>query len=151
IEDLWSFNEEIVARAIVASPVPIVSAVGHEVDVTIADFVADVRAPTPTAAAEMIVARHDELCTRIDRLGERLRNAAHGRVQALSRRVHMLSGRPALAGYPCRVAVRGRHVAELAHGLARAMRAGLAAHDRRLQLRRRQLEAFDVGRRLAAI
>jgi exodeoxyribonuclease VII large subunit len=60
-EDLWAFNEEIVARAIFASPVPIISAVGHEIDFTIADFVADHRAPTPTAAAEMVVPRFADL------------------------------------------------------------------------------------------
>ncbi|HXH07731.1 MAG TPA: exodeoxyribonuclease VII large subunit, partial [Vicinamibacterales bacterium] len=70
VEDLWAFNEEVVARAIAGAPVPVISAVGHEVDVTIADFVADVRAPTPSAAAEMVVARKDEYCARIDRLAE---------------------------------------------------------------------------------
>ena len=72
IEDLWAFNEEVVARAIAAAPVPVISAVGHESDVTIADFVADVRAPTPSAAAELVVARTDEFAGRIDRLHERL-------------------------------------------------------------------------------
>jgi len=66
IEDLWEFNEEIVARAIFHSPVPIVSAVGHEIDFTISDFVADLRAPTPSAAAELIVPDIIDLQRRID-------------------------------------------------------------------------------------
>ena len=151
IEDLWAFNEEIVARAIARSPVPVVSAVGHETDVTIADFVADVRAPTPSAAAELVVARKDEFCGRIDRLEDRLRAAARGRVQRLSRRVHMLSGRPAIAGYAGRLAMKGRHAAELTHALARIGRAQLAMRDRRVQQLRRQLETFDLGRRLAGV
>ena len=72
IEDLWAFNEEIAARAIDASHLPIVSAVGHEIDFTIADFVADVRAPTPSAAAEMVVSRKDEFRDTIVRRGATL-------------------------------------------------------------------------------
>jgi exodeoxyribonuclease VII large subunit len=151
IEDLWAFNEEIVARAIAKSPVPVIAAVGHETDVTIADFVADVRAPTPSAAAELVVSRKDEFLGRIDRLQDRLRSAARGRVQRWSRRVHVADSRPAFAGLPGRVAMRGRHAAELAHALARLVRASLAARDRRLQQLERQLTTFDAGRRLAAI
>lgn len=66
LEDLWAFNEEIVARAIVQCPVPVISAVGHEIDFTIADFAADVRAPTPTAAAEMVVPRKSDLIAQVE-------------------------------------------------------------------------------------
>jgi exodeoxyribonuclease VII large subunit len=151
IEDLWAFNEEAVARAIVRCPVPVISAVGHESDVTLADFAADRRAPTPSAAAEIVVAATDEFCSRIDRLGERLRAASRSRVQALSRRTHMLSGRSALAGFPARVALHGRYNAELTHALARGASVALAGRQRQLAQLRRQLETFDLGRRLAGV
>jgi len=151
IEDLWAFNEENVARAIAKSPVPVISAVGHETDFTIADFVADVRAPTPSAAAELVVSRKDEFCERIDRLQDRLRAAARGRVQRSSRRLHVADTRPAFAGLPARVAMRGRHTSEVTHALARLVRASLAVRQRRLQQLERQLATFDAGRRLAAI
>jgi len=149
LEDLWAFNEEVVARAIARVPVPVISGIGHETDVTIADFVADVRAPTPSAAAELVVSAKDEFCSRIDRLEERLRGAAHGRVQRLSRRVHVADSRPALAGFPGRVAMHGRHAAELTHALARIARASLAARERRRQQLERLLTTYDVRPRLA--
>jgi exodeoxyribonuclease VII large subunit len=151
IEDLQAFNEEIVARAIARTPVPVISAIGHESDVTIADFVADRRAPTPSAAAEIVVSAKDDFCARIDRLHDRLSAASRARIQNLSRRVHFLTGRPALAGFPGRVAMRGRHAAELSHALARIMRGGLAARDRHIQQLRRQLDSCDLGRRLGGI
>ena len=151
IEDLWAFNEEVVARAIARVPVPVIAAVGHETDVTIADFVADLRAPTPSAAAELVVAAKDEFCSRIDRLHDRALAATRGRVQILSRRVHVVSSRPAFAGVPGRVAMRGRQTADLSHALARLARAGLAMRERRRLQLERQLVTFDVGRRLAGI
>jgi exodeoxyribonuclease VII large subunit len=151
IEDLWAFNEEIVARAIARAPVPVISAVGHETDVTIADFVADVRAPTPSAAAEIVVKAKDEFCGRIDRLEDRLRASVRGRVQRLARRVTLVSARPAFAGLPARVALRSRHGAELSHALAAAIRARLSVQDRRLQQLRRQLDTLNLGRRLGAV
>jgi exodeoxyribonuclease VII large subunit len=151
IEDLWAFNEEIVARAIALCPVPVISAVGHETDVTIADFVADLRAPTPSAAAEIVVAAKDDFSARIGRLHDRLRAAVRAGVQERSRRVHVLGGRPALGGFPGRVAMRGRQAAELSHALARAMRAQTARCGRRLQQIQRRLDACDLGKRFAGI
>ncbi len=75
IEDLWAFNEEVVARAIYASQIPIISAVGHETDFTIADFVADMRAPTPSAAAEIAVPSQLELISRISTMSNRIKTA----------------------------------------------------------------------------
>ena len=126
LEDLHAFNQEPVARAIAASPVPVVSAVGHETDVTISDFVADLRAPTPSAAAEMVVAAKDEFCARIDRLSQRLRGAAQ-----------------------TRLAMRGRHAAELAHDLRRAGMAHVARRERTYRALRLRLEARDLRRHLA--
>ena len=131
IEDLWAFNEEIVARAIARSPVPVISAVGHEVDFTIADFVADIRASTPTAAAEMVVETAEAFAARIDNLERR---AVQG--LKLADRGAAARGRDVLAQHRIfenfKVAApearpgRGR-----ARGAGLGGRAGRAAADRR--------------------
>ena len=119
LEDLWPFNEEVVARAIFASRVPIVTGVGHETDVTIADMVADQRAATPSAAAELVVPDRVELLSRVAHYGQRLRRGADARVQTGSLRVAQLDdrlgrGRPDLDGLRLRVddllVLAGRHV-----------------------------------------
>jgi exodeoxyribonuclease VII large subunit len=151
IEDLWTFNQEVVARAIAGCPVPTISAVGHETDVTIADFVADVRAPTPSAAAEMVVARKDDFCARIDRLAHRVASAMAGRIRRLDSRLHALEARPGYAGFPGRVVLRARHAAELTHALRRAGRASLARRERAYQSLRLKLETLDLRRRLGQV
>ena len=150
IEDLWAFNDESIARVIAASPVPVIAAVGHEVDVTIADFVADVRAPTPSAAAEMVVAAREEFCSRIDRLDQRLHAAVRSGIQRRRAAIHVLTSRRGLAGWHVRVALRGRQIAELSHQLRRsASSAILSPRRRELEALRARLDAGDVRRRLA--
>jgi exodeoxyribonuclease VII large subunit len=151
LEDLQACNSEIVARAIAASPVPIISAVGHETDVTIADFVADLRAPTPSAAAEMVVAAKDEFFGRIDRLSQRLGAVMRTALERRRASVHALTSRRGLAGWAARLGMRGRHAAELTHHLRRAVLARLARRDREYRGLRQRLEAHDFRRRLAGI
>ena len=93
IEDLWEFNEEIVARAIFHCAIPIVSAIGHEVDFTIADFVADLRAPTPSAAAELIVPDFAEVNRRIDELAACLHRCLRNFLSHQQTRLRFLSER----------------------------------------------------------
>jgi exodeoxyribonuclease VII large subunit len=151
IEDLWAFNEEVVARAIAGCPVPTISAVGHETDVTIADFVADLRAPTPSAAAEMVVARKDDFGARIDRLGHRVDAAMTGRLHRLRARLGAIESQPGYAGFHMRVAMRGRRADAPPHQLLRALRGRLGRRERAYQALRLALETFDVRRRVGAV
>ncbi len=150
MEDLWAFNDEVVARAIFHSTVPIISAVGHETDFTIADFVADVRAPTPSAAAERVVARRDEFVAQIDRQAGRRRAALDQQILRRRSRVHVLDSSRGLARVPATLALRARHVGEVRQQLHRALGDRLRTEGRRVATLSRTLERHDPRRRLEA-
>ena len=150
IEDLWAFNEEMVARAIVASVVPVISGIGHETDTTIADYAADLRCPTPSAAAETVVARKDEFIGRIDRHVERLRGALDRRLLGARSRIHALESRRGLARVPATLAMRGRHVSELGQALRRGLAEPLTRRARLLTTLDRGLAQSNPQARLAA-
>ena len=90
IEDLWSFNDELVAREIFSSIIPIISAVGHQTDITISDFVADLRAPTPTAAAEIISTSYEELLGNLDHFKSSLSNLIKNKIEQLTQKIDFL-------------------------------------------------------------
>lgn len=122
MEDLWAFNEEVVARAIAACPVPVISAVGHEVDFTIADFVADMRAPTPSAAAEMVVGEKAALIEGLLSGRERLGRAMLRLVEQRRAQVERLAGSYALTEPRARLFQAMQRRDELVERLDRAMR-----------------------------
>ena len=121
LEDLWSFNEEIVARAVVASPVPVISGVGHETDFTICDFVADLRAPTPSAAAEMVSRPDADWQEEVETLGERLESVVWDVLEEKKRRVVELAGSYVFREPGKMVEMSAQRVDELALQLQRGL------------------------------
>ncbi len=148
LEDLWTFNEEDVARAIAASPVPVVSAIGHETDITIADFVADLRAPTPSAAAEMIVCTRQELLDRIDGCRTRAARAMRYRLAVLVRRLHEQAIDRAHSVLHRGLSRRLQRIDDLEDRLRTAFRTTLAARERKRRDLEARLRYFDLRPRL---
>jgi exodeoxyribonuclease VII large subunit len=141
LEDLWAFNEEIVARAIFGSEIPVVSGVGHETDVTIADLVADVRAPTPSAAAEIVVPDRRELAAAVAGFANRLSDRASRQVTDHRMRLDQAVDRLAF------LAPETRHprqrIDELLRAAGQALGQSLAIHRERLRSLELQLSALD--------
>ncbi|NDB96350.1 MAG: exodeoxyribonuclease VII large subunit, partial [Verrucomicrobia bacterium] len=124
LEDLWAFNEEVVARAVVASPIPVISGVGHETDFTICDFVADVRAPTPSAAAEIVSRPDKDWREEVRGWGERLAEAVIEFVEEKKRRLGDLAGSYVFREPGKMVEMSGQRVDELAVQLMRGLESG---------------------------
>lgn len=148
LEDLWTFNEESVARAIAASPVPVVSAIGHETDVTIADFVADLRAPTPSAAAEMIVCTRQELLDRIDGARARSVRSIQFRLSVLTRRLQEQAIGRAQSLLQRSLSRRSQRLDDADDRLQDGIRDALARRERRRKLLEDRLLYFDLRPRL---
>jgi exodeoxyribonuclease VII large subunit len=148
IEDLWTFNEESVARAIAASPVPVVSAIGHETDVTIADFVADLRAPTPSAAAELIVIPQRDLLERASSLETRAIRAVRYRLAMFTRRLHDQAIDRAHSLLHRALSRRLQRVDDNEERLRNGIRQQIAARERRRRTIEESLRQFDLRPRL---
>src|ERR1700678_949498 len=133
LEDLWAFNDEKLARAIVASPIPVVSGVGHEIDFTIADFAADMRAPPPSAAAELVVPDAGEWLAALASLAARLARGARRRLGEGRERLRRLERRAALVSPAARCAQQTQRLDELEQRLRRAMRRRLQEQGERLR------------------
>src|SRR5919199_1273721 len=144
-EDLWAFNDEEVARAIRASLVPVISAVGHETDFTIADFAADVRAATPTAAAEIVAEREDEIASYVEQLTHSLVNAAPYRVLAERARVQEAAMSPGFDEGRVRLRVAREELEEARRGLERRVSDLTARTRRRLDTAARRLSPARVS------
>ncbi|WP_318440812.1 exodeoxyribonuclease VII large subunit [Photobacterium leiognathi] len=143
LEDLWAFNEEIVARTIAASQIPIVSAVGHEVDVTIADFVADVRAPTPSAAAELISRDMTHQTQLLDRKRQQLRHAIAAYLSQSLRQTTQLQHRLERQHPQLRLNLQQQHLDEISQRLTQAMARKLQKHQQHIEHNNYKLSLYS--------
>lgn len=143
IEDLWAFNEEIVARAIFKSNIPVISCVGHEIDFTIADFVADLRAPTPSAAAELVVQNSQNTAEHIAHLQKRMLQALSFFYQRFKNRLELALNSPVFKNPQIMVQLLEQELDELSSRLEIAGAGKLALFTHRLEVAHHKLHALD--------
>lgn len=149
LEDLWTFNEEAVARAIVACRVPVISAIGHETDFTIADFVADLRAPTPSAAAELVICTRQEVLDTIAGHRRALVQQLRYRLSQLNRVVERLGIERALSVLHRSIGRKQQRTDELEYHLRDQVRLAIASRESERRSLQTKLQRFDVRPRLA--
>lgn len=143
MEDLWCFNDEALARAVFACRTPIISAVGHEIDFTICDFVADLRAPTPSAAAELAVPDVRELTRKFGNVQDKLTAGVERRVQMLAERLRLLASRPVLVSPQAYFDERKSEVARLEERLLAALAVATERKKQRLNLQSAKLHSLN--------
>jgi exodeoxyribonuclease VII large subunit len=149
-EDLSSFNDEAVARAIYNSRVPVISAVGHEMDITIADLVADLRASTPSAAAEMVASARDEMCARVAGLAEDARKAVRYRLLALRTRLADLESSRSFLRVQSVVSALAQRIDDAGYSMESALEAALKARRARHNALALRLSETDLRRTMVA-
>jgi len=151
LEDLWPFNEEALARAIADSAIPVISGVGHETDFTIADFVADVRASTPSAAAELVVQTRREFDKHIAELRGALAEQMRYRILVLSRRVHEFAGRRGFRRPLDLLRQQRQRADEMTSRLAHGLRANVQRSRKRFTTAHMRIVSFDFRMKVAAL
>ena len=150
LEDLWTFNEEAVARAIAASSVPVISAVGHETDFTIADFVADLRAPTPSAAAELVICTQEQLIEQIGVSEHKLLQSIRYRLAMAARRLHQQGVERASAVLHRNIGRMQQRVDELEYRLRERVNGRASLRRKRMEELTARLRSLDLRLRFAA-
>lgn len=143
LEDLWAFNEEVVARAIAACRVPVISAVGHEIDITIADLVADVRALTPSEAGELVVPNRADVLAALDSVRDRLVGGLKQRAIKARLRLDALASRPVLKNPSQRIRQLAEHLDDLDDRLKRSMNQRLEHSKQQLAALTQSLDALS--------